>query len=268
VSAVGCAELERFVHPYVDGEFEAEDRALFERHLLECQRCRELVSFQSSFKSHLRARLAHRPASVPDQLRRDVARALDRADARGEGPVPRVWKRSFPLGTAALAVALLALLLGKSVTSQADGALADEMVRAHQKQLPVEVGGTPENQDGWMRGKVSFAPHCPKLRGGGAQRVAQLGARLSHVRNRDAAQYVFEVEGSRRITVFVFDASGLDLTAGDSELVAGRPMYYAQVRGYPVVLWVERGIGYGMVSDLDREEMVQLISRALTPPQN
>ena len=45
-----CEDVERLIHPYVDGEFgpvgDSEEHATFERHLAGCKSCRELASYQ------------------------------------------------------------------------------------------------------------------------------------------------------------------------------------------------------------------------------
>src|SRR5574341_1302496 len=101
-SPMKCDDVERFVHPYVDGEFDEAERAQLERHVDGCAACRDLVAFQSTFKANLKTRL-RRPAA-PAELRGRVLAALDAADAAGDGPVRPLWRRAAP-ATAVVAVA-------------------------------------------------------------------------------------------------------------------------------------------------------------------
>ena len=74
---VSCADVQKFVHPYLDGEFEDQDRIELEQHLAGCAACREMVAFEQSFKQALKKRVK-RPAA-PMELR---ARILERGDGR------------------------------------------------------------------------------------------------------------------------------------------------------------------------------------------
>jgi mycothiol system anti-sigma-R factor len=253
-----CADVQKFVHPYLDGEFDDGDRAPMEAHLGECAACRELLAFESSFKATLRARL--RKGAAPSHVRQRLASALDRADAQGHGPALPWKRRAVPvvlvLGAAAVAVTLPALLF-----SRADSRLVKEAIRAHQQNLPVEVSGNAESVRAWMQGKVSVPVKPPRLRDPSA---ALLGARVGHLRERDAAQIVYRV-GQSQLTVHVFDASGLDMLAPHRRVVDNREVFVDGDRGYNVVFYRDRGVGYAFTSDLAADEMVNLVSASFSP---
>src|SRR5450432_490141 len=188
-----CKDVEKFVHPYVDGEFAADDQALFDRHLATCVRCRELVAFQTTFKANLRARLRRTPGSpeLRDVLARQVTKALDRADARGEGPVPRIWRKAAAASTVIVAAAAILLFLGfRQKTHADDSPIVEGAVRGHVMNLPVEVGGSDDNVKAWMERKVPVPVRPPHLRRG-TVRVSFIGGRLFHLRDRDAAQLTY-----------------------------------------------------------------------------
>jgi hypothetical protein len=92
--------------------------------------------------------------------------------------------------------------------------------------------------------------------------VAFLGARVSHLADRDAAQLNYRV-GDSFMTVWVFDPSGWDIS-GPSKHVNNHEIYVNQVRGVTVVYYRDRGIGYAYASaDMDQNQMVQLVSTNL-----
>jgi len=250
-----CSDVEKFVHPYVDGEFEAEDRELLDRHLAGCDRCRELVAFQQNFRSSLRARL-QRPVP-PAALHDRIVRALDAADAHGQGPVPPVWRRALPL-TAAITVAAGTLVaVGTFAPGNGGSPIVEEAVRAHEKNLPVEVGGTEDNVRMWMAGKVPVPVRPPPL---GAQLI---GGRLTHLRSRDAAQLLYRMPRTT-VTVMVFDPSGLPMSGREKRMVGTREVYLDEARGYNVVFYRDRGVGYALASDLDSDEMLRLVSASFS----
>src|SRR5262249_51759466 len=101
-----CADTQRFIDAYIDGEFDASDRAEIERHVGGCERCRVEIERQRAWKSALRARLA-RPVA-PYALHRRVREALDQEDV-----AEPLWRRILWRLTPAVVVsaALGALIL-------------------------------------------------------------------------------------------------------------------------------------------------------------
>src|SRR5687767_5011686 len=131
---MGCADVERLFHPYLDGELLRDDCALVEEHLASCNACREKVAFQSRFKADLRARL-RAPKDTPAHILASVRSALDQADARGEGPAPGLatrWRRAVPAGLGLVAAAAAVLFVASSRPSQADSAIVEEAIRGHE----------------------------------------------------------------------------------------------------------------------------------------
>lgn len=267
-----CADVENLVHPYVDGELQADDNALLERHAGECQHCKQVVSFHAGFKADVRARLkgARAPADAPeapDRLRLSVLAALDKADARGEGPVPRPWRRFAPAAAAVFAAAAgITFFLAPSLhlASPAESPIVAEAIRAHEKNLPVEVDSPDAEVVGsWMRGKVEVPVRPPHLVALDSRTPASLvGGRVYHLRSRDVGQLTYRVGGSQ-VTVYVFDPSGLDLTARTVRRVGAHEVYITEERGYSVVLYRDRGVGYAFTSDLRENELLRLVEASL-----
>src|SRR5262249_14118262 len=127
-----CSETQRFLDAYIDGEFDASDRAEIERHVAGCERCRVEIERQRAWKSALRARLA-RPVA-PYALHRRVREALEDEDV----PEP-LWRRMVWRFTPAVLVsaALAALILRPEPSSP----IVRESVVDHELNLPVEVNG-------------------------------------------------------------------------------------------------------------------------------
>jgi anti-sigma factor RsiW len=249
-----CADVEKLVHPYLDGEFAAEERALVDLHLSGCPRCLELVAFQRTFKASLKARL-HRPV-MPEALKKSIVDALDRADAQGDGPPPSIWRRVVPV-TAAVTAALTAaaailVFAGAVVPSHADSAVAEEAVRCHEKNLPVEVGGGEDNVRGWMQGKIDVPVRPLKVKG------SFVGARLNRLKSRDVAQLQYVVAGTP-VTVYVFDATDMDIRGRETRVVGGRVVQIDTLRGYNILYYRERGVGYALISDLEPDDLIQAL---------
>jgi mycothiol system anti-sigma-R factor len=250
---VSCGDVQKFVHPYLDGEFEDQDRVELEQHLQTCATCREMVAFEQSFKTALKKRVK-RPAAPPE-LRARVLEALDRADAAGDGPVPRLWRRVVPAGVVVAAAAAAAFFLWP-VAPNTDPALAEDAIRTHEKDLPVEVAGDEEQVRAFFTGRVPVPVKPPRLQSG----AALVGARIGRLRDHDAAQIRYRVNQSP-VTLYVFDASSLgDMDGWDRRVVQDHEVFTRGSRGYNVVLYQDAGVGYAFTSDLDQAQMLELVS--------
>jgi len=275
-----CGDVDMLVHPYLDGELVAEERVLVEEHVAGCPRCRELVGHEATFRENLRARLRPRPSvatatpAAPEPLRQRVLEALDRADASGTGPARPARRWAAPLGALATAAAIALFFGGSSIPGLGgrlgggNSALVEAAIAGHMKNLPVEVGGTDDEIRAWMRGKVSVPVRPPTIhlvRLSSQPRL--IGARVSHLQARDAGQIIYRV-GSSQVTVYVFDPSGMEVTAApgqgsSSRVVDGRDVYLTERSGYSVALYRDRGVGYALASDLDEDALLAFVEAAL-----
>ena len=48
-------------------------------------------------------------------------------------------------------------------------------------------------------------------------------------------------------------------------MIGNRDVYFDQEHGYNVALFRDRGVGYAIASDLDQDQMVKLVSSAVSP---
>lgn len=248
-----CDDFETFAQPFVDGEFAEEERAEVLGHLAGCESCSGGIAMERAFRRKLQdareASLATSPA--PAHLREAI-----RADLRREA-LSSV--RRIPIAVAAsLAVAAAgAALYVQRGSGQRDTApLLASAVAHHQRDLPLEVRG-PELPAirSWFRGKVDFSPtRIPSLR-----KVNLVGARLSNITDRQAAYVTYGTpNGQRRVSLFVFDAP--DLTLPGARRVNDRDVVIANQKGYNVAIWKDQEIAYSLVSDLDEQDILELVA--------
>jgi anti-sigma factor (TIGR02949 family) len=246
--AFGCAEVDRFVDAYLDGEFAEEDRAELERHVAGCAACTRKVRFQAAFKSGLQA-AAPRPA-LPEGMRARIVEQL-RHERAPVGRWRRVALRAVP---AAAAAAAIVAVIG---TSHRFSPVAADAISRHARGLPVEVTGPEDAVRAWFAQKVDFAVRPPQI-----PHAALVGARLANIRDRQAAYFIYNTGGAK-VSVFVFDPRDLPLEARRHRIAGDHDIYLDGDRGYHVALWRDRGLGYAVASDLDEEQMFQLASHAV-----
>jgi anti-sigma factor RsiW len=252
-----CRELESFLPAYVDGEFEAYERAEVETHLAGCAACQHAVRIQASMKEAVR-RAA--PAIAPIELRHSVQLALQHEELPGSR-----WEsvlrnpRSVGLAAAAVGAAVWFLAGGMShpLWPRHSG-LVDDGVAIHMRGLPLDYAANDVGSvQQWLQGRLDFAARVPRFRQGPALQ----GVRLSQLQSRPAAVLSYSVpqgEG-RRVSLFIVDDPDETDPPGTVRHVADRQVWLSQSRGYNVVSWRSNEIVYQLISDLDERDVLQLV---------
>lgn len=241
-----CREVQRFIHAYLDGEFDEDDRVAFAAHLRTCPDCNRMAQFERAFREKVRQSFVGARGRAPAGLADRVRRALDEEE-RPAGWAARGLRWAIPVAAA------LALMIGAVISTRQEtkpeATLAESSIQWHRRtNVPLDVrASSPEAVKGFFSDKVSFAVRPPAFK---RKRVKLLGGRLANLREHDAAYLVYRVDG-RRVSVFIFDKAAL-----------GRPMQlrWHRTRGYNVALFSSRGTGYAVASDMDPEQLVHLIS--------
>lgn len=272
-----CAEIETLVQTYLDDELAGEETRDLERHVAGCTDCRQQVAEETRFHTSLRKQLA--PPRAPADLRDRIAQALDREDegVRARGISRRRargsrWSWVLP-GTATLAAAAaLLLFVFQTPESPSEPPVAYDAVRQHMRRPPVEVQGAAISP--WIRRHFSPQVQVPRF----DRRHTNLrGARLSHVRGRDAVQFYYDVaRGSHRheVSMLMFDASDIDFgqtfRRSQHRQIDGREIWLDERLGYGVVAHKSAdGIGYLLTSDMDGDQLLDLVRQSdlLSPPR-
>lgn len=249
--ALDCRDVDKFIDAYVDGEFAVEERRHLEAHLVACEPCRLKVHSQEQWKRAVQAAAPREPA--PPELRQRIRRAL------AQEPVPlasfRRWAyRSLPAAAAAgLAVTVLAYQLPWSTAP-----VAADAVAKHQRNLPLEVTGSADQVGQWFRGKMDFPVRPPALSTSIQCRLK--GGRLSHIRDREAAELSYDVGDKNKMSVFVVDPDTLPMRGRQKERIGNREIFFDRERGYNVMMFQDEGLGYVITSDLNRSQMFKLVS--------
>lgn len=288
---ITCEVFRRHVDAVVDGEVDPTTQIEFEQHLSECGPCRVHLSFARSFKRQLKEAMLDTPPP-PEALNERIKKALDaedtrRAASRWDAPigasststpplglagvrlVPVKARYAVPAAAAAVALAVLAAREGGNPVLEeasleggplvANGAsYLEDVVERHWRDHPAEVSGPPTQVASWFRGKLEFPVRPIEFANPDARLV---GARISSVRDREAAAFYYDVRG-RRVTVLVFEPPPPMRRAVHQSRVSGRGIYYGQARGYTVPVVEHGGLTYAIAGDLDERALLQLAASA------
>jgi anti-sigma factor RsiW len=258
-----CAETERRLHAYFDGELDALGAAAFEGHLESCAECRAALEDLKTMRAALRAELPDERA--PAALAARISAALDRetaAPARAARPgwPARGWQargrsaQSFGRGlfTGAggglLAAALAFFLIAPHVTAPR-GALLDDLVNAHVRSLLpahlVDVESTDRHTvKPWFAGHVDVSPAVYDFT---AQGYRLLGGRADYFEHQRAAALVYQ-HGPHVINVFSWAGEGANLPSDTTR------------NGYRLAFWQDGNLRYCAVSDTGWSELLKLVS--------
>ncbi len=262
IAAMDCSEVERSVDAYLDGEFDARERAEADLHLSACPRCRALADARARVREAIRAKLreAMTPPAAAGRAPAELRARVEEALARRRRPLWRRVLAPIPVATVAACAAGAMVVL---VTHGGDAALAEEAVRNHHRALPLEVFAANVGGEApilaWFADKLDFHPAPPRFRADG---VRVLGARLSHLREWPAAYIRYELPRGQAGLFIVddpkgrFDASGREVRSGQ------RIVHLVAARGYNVAVWRDHEIVYSLVSDLDEAALYDLVRTA------
>jgi len=148
----------------------------------------------------------------------------------------------------------------RAVVSPGDGpGMVVEAVNDHLRilssrhPLDIESGGMHQVKP-WFEGRLDFAPVVGFL---GDQEFPLQGGAVGVFLDRKAAVFVFH-RRLHAISLFVFRAEGLPWPTRGLTRVADAEAHATVARGFTVILWRSGGLGYALVSDVNRQELTQL----------
>jgi anti-sigma factor RsiW len=261
-AAMECADLERSLDVFLDGELDERDHADAAAHLAGCDPCRALVERRGHVRDGLRRCLrtamggdteaGHAPAT----LRLRIVSALEHER--------RPWWRRVlsPVPLAALAACAAGALLVLVTHTPAADPLVEEAVRRHVRDLPLEVTAAavgPESVPAWFAGKLDFNPRPPRF---ATPEVRLVGARLSHISDRPAAYMRYEGPRGHLGLFIVEDPHHRFGDGGRAVRIGPEGVRVVNARGYRIAVWRHDEIVYSLVGDLDEHQLARVLASA------
>lgn len=271
-----CRQIRAQMTFYLDDELQGAERAALEAHLSDCEVCREIFDGERRFLEVIRG---SRPLQIaPPELRASVEKTLSDTPFPHTAPpelrhrIRRSIRRMSSATSvlinsrrvvAAIAVVILALLAAVwSVTEHTSrlnppSDFAMMAVDTHQRhlrgQLPLEIeSDVPERISSWFAGKLPFSVELPNYQEqSGQEKLYNLeGARLVGYKN-DYAAYVAYQMRMRPISLVVTSEAAAQPSGGEEIVSKGLTFHYDSIQGLKVITWSDRGLTYGLVSDLE-----------------
>jgi len=242
-----CQELDRLLYPYLDGEFQSEERLDVETHLGTCAACAHRVEEERRFRRAVRhsVQVSRAPASLRDGIQLGLRRQQRRA-------YQLQWLRMS-------AAALVVVAVGGgwiAIRPEERQRFVEDAAKRHAKRLPFEISNAPpEHVEAWFDDKLDHRVPVPRL-----SHAQVKGARITHVKDKPAAYISYETtpdqegQAGRRVGVFVFDDVGREL---DAPALPGLQMNTSQ--GVNIAVWRDEEIVYELVTDLSEADIRKMI---------
>jgi anti-sigma factor RsiW len=242
------------------GRLDPEVARAVAEHLTGCDDCRAIDAVDAS----LSRALDRLPApTMPPSFTHDLARKW-----APDAPSPAKRVRSIEAKAGAFVLASLvatwlfvSALDARRHPSGVVDPLVAEAVNDHLRVLyadrPVEIasGGIHQVKP-WFAGRLDFAPVMPFA---GDDDFPLEGGSVAYVVDRKAAAFLFK-RRLHTISVFVFRADGLAFPPTTRAI--GRVLVSeTTTRGFHALLWRERDLAYAAVSDVDPNDLAQLVAK-------
>ena len=249
-----CQELDRLLYPYLDGEFQPEERVDLETHLSGCAACRLRVENEQHMRQALRRAARHSVQGMraPASLRAGIQVGLRQEQRRAQYGV---WLRA---GAMALVVVTVGGGFVAYQTEQRERLARREAVQRHSRELPFEIASaSPEQMEEWFKDKVDPRVTVPQL-----PKAKALGGRISILNGKEVAYISYETlpenegEKGRRLGVFVVP----DDEATAPKFQALKAVEVDSAQGFNVVTWRDDEIVYEMVTDMDEADIRRMLA--------
>jgi anti-sigma factor RsiW len=244
-----CQELDRLLYPYLDGEFQPEERVDMETHLAVCADCTRRVEEEREIQQALRRAARHsiQASRAPASLRAGIQLGLRQEQRRAS------QFQILKMGAAALVVVAVGGAWVALRTEERQRRV-DAIVKRHKMTLPYDLtNATPEQIEQWLL--TQKAPPVPLPR---FPKTRPDGVRLSH----DAVSVSYETEPEkegesvRRITLLAMDDPRGELSAQESPSVQ-----VDSSNRYSVVVWRDGEVVYNLVGDLSESDIIKLVQQ-------
>lgn len=237
------------LHAYLDDELDLVRSMELEDHLAECSDCaHEVASYRALRESIQGADLRYR---APQEFRRALINKLQEVD---QPQKPALVRRPSVAwwGWAAVAASLLivALALITASRNRHDHDVAREIIADHVRSLMASHLTDVQTSDQhtvkpWFTGKLDFSPQVRDL---SSDDFELIGGRLEYFDGHNAAAIVYQ-RRKHVINVFSWPSPG----SPDQE-----PRTEAQ-QGFNLIEWAQAGMDYCAVSDLNKQELSELV---------
>lgn len=267
---MSCQDIRPYLEAFVDQELSPERTLDVERHVAQCESCRNEVETSQTLAMVTRSAVSEVPCCPNFQARlckslAEERRRQEEPSAAAHKPLP--WRTISPIAAAAA----IALLFGAAQRQQGnvstqpliastENQLMDVLLQ-HHSAPPTTPTLTALDLVQRMEPRLGFPVHPPNLERYGARFV---GANLVNVDQTPAASLHYSLNNGRRLTFYVYDPEKLPLRAAVRTLhprvVQNQAVFVGHRRGYSIATCEKHGVGYAVTTELGDAESAEMVA--------
>ncbi|MCI0603691.1 hypothetical protein L0156_11840 [bacterium] len=242
------------------------DAIAAKEHCRLCLECRQILEQEEDFRRILHDRIREKPA--PNSLREMILSVLaaDRKHAEKASTEKRLHERKSLILAVTGVLAIVALSAGYFLLSQKKAAsyapivetLVQEHVSSKLKEHPFDLQTADVGLlERWFAERVDFAVRLPRLKD-----TILVGGQLCIIAGKRTVSLSLKKE-SIPISLYIMDSDIMDLSSlQEASHQGGKHFYKGDGKGCNLILWEERGLIYGLVSDMDEKDLIGLVTQS------
>jgi anti-sigma factor RsiW len=257
-----CKETLELLQAYADQELGLPEAIEIDKHVQSCPDCREEMTGQKALRAAVRRHATY--FTAPSHLESRLKAVLAPKEERKSALARRGWNWFGPWHWANPAAALVSVItVAWSVSlffalPSATDIVAEEVASGHVRSLMANhladvVSTDRHTVKPWFNGKLDFSP---TVRDFAAQGFPLVGGRLDYLDHRPVAALVYR-HSQHPINVYIWPAT-------EGQKAEARTL---SRQGYHLAHWVQGGMVYWAVSDVDPQELTQLVALLQTEAQ-
>ncbi|MGB7290808.1 MAG: hypothetical protein WBD99_01380 [Thermodesulfobacteriota bacterium] len=253
-----CGEARKIIYTSDGIQARSSDLADAREHLKNCSTCAEFFEIEKGLKDRLKSGAPKEKATA--SLREHILSMLADQDSAPKTRVSLPSGRFIVKASLSFLGVVLVLLsitfIYRSLSNKESLSLASRLAEDHLRNIPEAVqisSSDPRTIEDWFSDKVDFAILVPEL-----MNAKLIGGRLCHLDNKRIALLFYEKEG-KPISLFVMDESYLDGYSQDKVEILRNKLHNDTEKGCNLIFWRQRGILYALVSDINTEELSNLV---------
>jgi anti-sigma factor RsiW len=250
---MNCLDFDRLLYPFLDGELLPEERLDFEQHLATCAACSTSTERERNALAIIKNAVRVASPKAPESLKRKLLAGI-------HGEQKRQRKARFlRLSAAAAGVAICAVAANHQWRSFQQRRFINDVTSRYARQYPLEISRrSPGELASWFETKLNHRVAVPNF-----PNATAAGARLLNVREKQAALIRYDTQrpGEERS-----HPMGLFVYQDEADDVAPLPnVEFGSGNGFNVVSWRDGDVVYRLVSDLDEQDVRQLLAEPGSP---
>jgi mycothiol system anti-sigma-R factor len=243
-----CADIEKLLYPYLDGELDVKQNLDVEEHILGCQKCCDLLNEEKRFLSVVKNGCLQEEG--PSALKAKIERMLHKK----QRPFARIFS-NHPLKMAfasALAGILIFLLFGKLLdlginrTPPFVRASFENHLKYLNGNLPLEIEShDPQAVAAWFKKRIDFMPGLPVTKD---DTIVLLGGRLATFEGENVALISYRI-GKSPVTMFIIKGNpAACVDSPDFTFLKGRRFNFSHQHGLNAISWTDAGNHFALIS--------------------